>query len=282
MKPCIFASLVLGAVLLTLPFEFAQIGKSNGAPSEVLWAQGERAKTPKKAPAKPDGTTRQTAQPWTGSPLGPGEAFEAPNRAEVLRIQTVMDDLGIVRGSAVADIGAGGGWFSMIAARRVGPEGVVYAEEILPKYTRFIARRAKREGLNNVRPILGTVTAPKLPANSVDAVLILNAYHEFEQPLGILRKIHVAMRPGARLGFIERDNAELRQQARDAYAQTGKIKRRVDEQPDNDPHTDDHRLAREIVEREAMTAGFKLIKSYNLGADHYITIVVKQAAASGD
>ncbi len=263
MNKRLIVSLGLFGALLSLPFVVAQ--KTSQATSEAARQPVSSTKT--------DGTTRQTAKPWTGSPLGPGEAFEAPDRARTLRIQKVMDDLGMVPGSAVADIGAGGGWFTMLAARRVGPKGVVYAEEIMPKYTSFIEQRAKREGLTNVRTILGTVTDPKLPPNTMDAVMILNAYHEFEQPLALLRLIRLSMKPGARLAFIERDNPQLCQEAREAYARTGKIKRRIDEQTDNNPHTDDHRLAREIVEREAVSAGFKLRRSYNLGADNYVVIV---------
>ncbi len=225
---------------------------------------------------KPDGTARQTAHPWTGSPRGPGDDFEAADRARLLRIGQVMDDLGLKPGSAVADIGAGGGWFTLLAARRVGPRGRVYAEDILPKYTRFIARRARHEGLRNVRAILGSTTDPKLPHNVMDAVMILNAYHEFEQPLAMLRHIRASMKPGARLAFIERDDDDLRRQAAEAIAKTGQPKHRVDEKPDGNEFTDDHRLALPIVEREAAQAGFTKLKSYELGQDNYTLIVEKK------
>jgi ubiquinone/menaquinone biosynthesis C-methylase UbiE len=224
---------------------------------------------------KREDKARQTAQPWTGSPLGPDGAFEDPNRERTLQIDRVMDALRIGTGSRVADIGAGGGWFTVRAARRVGPTGIVYAQEILPKYTSYIEQRAKREGLANVRTILGTTNDPKLPVNTMDAVLILNAYHEFEYPLAMLRKIHSAMKPDARLGFIERDNETLRREARQAYAATGKIKRRVDERPDSNPYTDDHRLAREIVEREAALVGFRKVATISLNSEHYLVVVTR-------
>lgn len=218
---------------------------------------------------KPDGTARPTAQSWTGSPL----EFEYANRDQTLRIQKVMDLLKIKRGSRVADVGAGGGWLSVRLARRVQSTGVVYAQEILPKYTDFIAQRARREGLGNIRTILGTTSDPKLPADTLDAVVILNAYHEFDKPLAMLRKIRASMKPGARLGFIERDEPALRREARDAYAATGKIKRRLGERSDNNPATDDHRLAREIVQREATSAGFKLVQTMDLEAPFYVVVV---------
>jgi ubiquinone/menaquinone biosynthesis C-methylase UbiE len=186
-----------------------------------------------------------------------------------------MDLLGVKAGSAVADIGAGGGWFTMLAARRVGPTGTVYANEINDEYIDYINKRAAREGVRNVRTILGTTNDPKLPPNSCDAVLILNAYHEFEQPLTMLRKINVAMKVGGKLGFIERDDDELRRQAEEAYKKTGKVKRRVTERPDLDPQTDDHRLARSVIEREAAMAGFRRVQSLELRDDHYLLVVTK-------
>jgi SAM-dependent methyltransferase len=233
-------------------------------------------KTAVRAAAKPDGTTRQTAKPWEGSPYGPSNAFESADRARVLRIEKVMDDLQIKKGSRVADIGAGGGWFTLLAARRVGPTGRVYANDILPKFTRFIAQRARKEKLRNVRTILGTPDDPRLPRATMDAVLILNAYHEFEQPLAMLRKIGASMKPGARLAFIERDDDSLRREAEAAIAVTGQPKRRVDEKSDGNEFTDDHRLALPIVEKEAAAVGFKPITSYDLNEDHYVCIVEKK------
>lgn len=225
----------------------------------------------KSAQVKADGTARPTALPWTRSPL----EFEYSNRDKMLQIQRVMDFLKLKNGSRIADIGAGGGWFTVRAARRVGPKGVVYAQEILPKYTQFIAARAQREGLKNVRTILGTTDDPKLPAHTMDAVLILNAYHEFDKPLAMLRKIRLAMKPNARLAFIERDEPQLRHEAREAYVKSGLIERRLGEKPDNDPATDDHRLAREIVQREAQSVGFRLLKTRDLEAPFYVVVVAK-------
>ena len=219
---------------------------------------------------------RQTAKPWTGSP----EQFEYLNRDRTLRIESVMNDMKLRNGSVVADIGAGGGWFSVRAARRVAPRGTVYAQEILPSYTKFIADRARREKLKNVRTILGSPTDPNLPNNTFDAVLILNAYHEFSQPIIMLRHVYKSMKPNARLAFIERDNSQLRREAQDAYAKTGKIKRRVDEQPDQNPNTDDHRLARDIVIREAASVGFVRVRERNLGDDHYLVVVTRRQSGA--
>ena len=241
---------------------WSQINQSDAAPTK----RGDTAD---------DGTARQTAGIWTGSPMGPGGSFEDPNRDQQLRLPEVFDAMKIHKGSVVADIGAGGGWLTMKLSSRVGPTGTVYAEEILKKYTDYIANRAQKAKVNNVRTILGTTTDPKLPANTMDAVLILNAYHEFEAPIALLKKIKNGMKSGGRLGFIERDTDELRREARDAYKKTGKIKRRVTESRDNNPNTDDHRLAADVVEREAAVAGFKFVKLLELRDYHYLVVVEK-------
>ncbi len=265
---------IMVSVMLALIAAFCMrwlsaIGTNNLAATPAMAAPAVESAPATTPTENSDGTQRQTAQPWTGS----AAQFEYPNRERTLQIEWVMDALKIGPGSVVADIGAGGGWFTVRAARRVGPRGVVYAQEILPKYTDYIAQRAQKEGLTNVRTILGTTTDPKLPPNSCDAVLVLNAYHEFDKPLAMLKKIRAGMKPNGRLAFIERDDEQLRREAREAYAKTGKIKRRVDERPDQDPITDDHRLAREIVEREAASVGFKRVLAKDLGDDHYIVIV---------
>ena len=265
-------ALLPGALLLSASLGAVALRPQISAAPATSSATGAKAS----GKAKPDGTVRQTANPWTGSPTGPGDAFEYPERAQELHLARIMDDLKIGRGSVVADIGAGGGWLSMILARRVRSEGRVYAEEILPRYTRYIADRARREKLRNVRTILGTTTDPRLPRNTMNAVVILNAYHEFEQPLVVLRRVQAGMKRGARLAFIERDTDQKREQAAQAIRETGQPKRRVDEQPDGNEFTDDHHLALPIIEREAALVGFSKVKAYDLEGDHYVLIVEKK------
>jgi ubiquinone/menaquinone biosynthesis C-methylase UbiE len=153
-----------------------------------------------KSPPPSARINRPTSQPYTGDL----SIFENSKRAKKLQIDRVMDLLGIRSGSGVADIGAGGGWFSVRAARRVGPRGIVYAEDINPPYVQEIAARARREKLPNVRAILGKPDDPRLPARSVDAVLFLKVYHEIAQPIVLLRHVRAALRPEGRLGIIDR------------------------------------------------------------------------------
>ena len=89
-----------------------------------------------------------------------------------------MDLMHVNAGSSFADIGAGSGWFTVRAAKRVGPTGVVYAEDINPKAIEYIENRARQEKLGNIKEVLGTPDDAKLPEHSVDDVLLLKVYHE--------------------------------------------------------------------------------------------------------
>lgn len=114
-----------------------------------------------------------------------------------------MDALGIAEGSVVADIGAGGGWFTIRLARRVQPTGVVYAEDIQPQMIEALDRRVKRENLRNVKLVPGTALDPKLPPGKLDAALIVEAYSEMEHPIALLRNVARALKADGRIGIIE-------------------------------------------------------------------------------
>jgi ubiquinone/menaquinone biosynthesis C-methylase UbiE len=113
-----------------------------------------------------------------------------------------MDALRIADGSVVADLGAGSGWFTIRLARRVGPNGKVYAEDIQREMIDAIDRRRKREGLRWVEPILGTALDPHLPGGKVDAVLIVDSYYEMEEPVVLLRNVAKSLKPGGRIGIV--------------------------------------------------------------------------------
>src|SRR5437016_1076578 len=148
-----------------------------------------------------DAISRPTSKPYTGEL----SIFEDPKRDERLQPNRIMDILGVKEGSNVADIGAGSGWFTVRAARRVGNGGIVYAVDINRDYLDYIENRSKREGLANIRAILGKEDDPLLPAKSVDAVLLLKTYHEVAQPIRLLKRVREAMRSGALLGIIDRN-----------------------------------------------------------------------------
>ncbi len=144
---------------------------------------------------------RQTSTPYTGDL----SIFEYKDRDKKLQPDRVMNLLGLKPGSNVADIGAGSGWFTARAAARVAPNGEVYAEDINPAAIRAIQDRVAKERLGDVRTVEGTPGDPKLPANSVDAVLMLKVYHEIAHTDVFLRQLKPALRAGAKVGIIDRN-----------------------------------------------------------------------------
>jgi ubiquinone/menaquinone biosynthesis C-methylase UbiE len=128
--------------------------------------------------------------------------LEGPDRDAWQMPDAIMDALGIADGAAVADIGAGGGWFTVRLARRVGPNGIVYAQDVQVPMLEAIQRRVDREGLKNVRTVKGEAGDPRLTPNSVDVVIIVDAYHEFTNPVELLRHLGAALKPGGRIGVV--------------------------------------------------------------------------------
>jgi predicted methyltransferase len=171
--------------------------------------------------------------------------FEEPGRDQRLQIDRVMDLLGLKPGKVVADIGAGGGWFTVRAARRVAPGGKVIAEDINPKAVDAIRERAIKENLLNIEPFLGTPDDPLLKPDSIDAALMLKVYHEIAHPATVLASLHAAMRPHARFGIIDRNG-----------------------------NGSDHGLDEKIVRKEVEAAGFKQVGRYDFtkadGQDYFL------------
>lgn len=129
--------------------------------------------------------------------------LDAPDRDLWQKPDQIMDAMGIADASVVADIGAGSGWFTIRLARRVGPRGLVYAEDVQKEMINAISRRVSREGLTNVRPWLGQKNDPRLPPASVDAVLIVDAYHEIENRVAVLSSLARALKPQGRIGVVD-------------------------------------------------------------------------------
>ena len=129
--------------------------------------------------------------------------FYRAERVESEKPEELLDLLGIKQGDVVADIGAGVGFFSLRAAERVGPTGKVFAVDVQPEMIEGLEMMMNRFGHENIVPILGNVDDPKLPANSVDHVLIVIAYHEFSHPVEMMRHIRNAMKPDGQMLIVE-------------------------------------------------------------------------------
>jgi predicted methyltransferase len=129
--------------------------------------------------------------------------LEGPDRDGWQRPDQIMDALGIGEGSVVADIGAGGGWFTVRLSRQVGPNGHVYAEDVQKPMIEAIRHRVAREPYHNVETILGTQVDAKLPAGTIDAILVVDAYHEAEDPKALLANLAKALKPTGVIGIVD-------------------------------------------------------------------------------
>ena len=129
--------------------------------------------------------------------------LEGPDRDAWQRPDQIMDALQIGEGSVVADVGAGGGWFTVRLAQRVRPNGHVFAEDIQLQMIEAIKRRVQREGYGkDVTVVPGSADDPKLPPDALDAVLIVDAYHEIEHPVTLLGNVRRSLKPTGVLGIV--------------------------------------------------------------------------------
>jgi SAM-dependent methyltransferase len=191
-------------------------------------------------------TDRKTSTPYTGDL----SIFDVPGRDEKLQVNRVMDLLGIEPGRNVADIGAGSGWFTVRAARRLANSGTVYAVDINPEAITYVEQRAAKEQLNNVKTILSKPDDPQLPADTIDVVLLLKTYHEISHPAALLSNLRRSLRPGAKIGIIDRNG--------DAQ---------------------NHGVGKDVVIREANAAGYELKSSHDFvkgdGMDYFLIFIAK-------
>src|SRR5437660_7928759 len=153
-------------------------------------------------------------------PGAPASAFPAPKRPvagivtdtwrdeqsrdQAGEAERVMRLLDVKPGLDVADIGAGSGYYTVRLARRVGPQGHVFAEDVVPDYLDRLARRVAAEGLaGSVTLVHGEPHDPRLAPRSLDLALLVHMYHEVTQPYGLLWNLRPALRPGARVAVID-------------------------------------------------------------------------------
>lgn len=201
------------------------------------WAQSAQTEQSSKRP---------TSTPYTGDL----SIFESAGRDERLQINRVMDILKVAPGKNVADIGAGSGWFTVRAAKRVGATGTVYAVDINPEAIQYIDRRAKDESLTNVKTILNKADDPMLPKDALDAVLLLKTYHEISDPIPLLQHLRPALKHGALVGIIDRNG-----------------------------NGTDHGVSQKIVLKEATQAGYRLLETYDFvkgdGMDYFLVFTLR-------
>jgi len=159
-----------------------------------------------------------------------------------------MDALGIADGAHVADLGAGGGWFTIRLAKRVGPNGMVYAEDVQQPMIEAIKRRVEREGLANVHTILGGFVDPLLPAHDVQAALLVNLYPQIGDPVALLRNVRTALSTNGRLGIVDFKPGQF------------------------GPGPDENRASPETIIRDASAAGLRLVSHETFLRYQYLLI----------
>ncbi len=184
------------------------------------------------------------------------EWLEREGREEEARPELVLQAMDLKPGQAVADIGAGTGYFSRRIARVVGPSGKVYANDIQPGMLESLKERSAKEGLANVVPVLGTETDPKLP-EKVDRILLVDVYHELQKPEEMLARIRESLKPGGTVIVVE-------------FRKEGESASHI--------HPD-HKMAAEEVLAEWTPAGFNLVEQIEtLPTQHMFVFTTRRGA----
>lgn len=158
------------------------------------------------------------------------------------QVPEVMAALAIDEGSRVADVGAGSGYFTSHLARNVGAGGRVFAVEISDRELSRLRRLAEDEGLGNIEVVRGEIDDPRLPERSLDAVLVVDAYHEMTEHEAMLAGVYRALRPGGRLVVL------------DLAPSDGSASR--------DRQTGSHRIDIDLAEQEVRAASFEVVDRY--------------------
>jgi ubiquinone/menaquinone biosynthesis C-methylase UbiE len=126
-----------------------------------------------------------------------------PEREKEENPEGALDALALKPGMVVADVGAGTGYMSLRMAKRVGPSGKVYANDLQPEMLRRLRENAAKAGITNIETVQGEEADPKLPAGRMDLVLLVDVYHEFSKPREMIDKIRESLKPTGRLVLLE-------------------------------------------------------------------------------
>ncbi|HEB90801.1 MAG TPA: methyltransferase domain-containing protein [Deltaproteobacteria bacterium] len=166
-------------------------------------------------------------------------AYAGAERDEWQQADRVVASLGLRPGDVVADLGAGGGYFTFLLAEAVGPSGTVYAIDVDEPMNERLARLAKERGMTNVETILATPGDPRIPEGGVDLVFTSNTYHHLENRPDYFRRLATHLRPGGRLAVLD-------------YKKHGLV-----------PGLLGHSTEASIIQRELESAGYRLVRRYD-------------------
>ena len=136
--------------------------------------------------------------------------LERDERQQEERGDLLLRELGLKQGMVVADIGAGTGYYARRMAPLVGSSGTVYATDVQPEMMKMLEDGAKKAGLTNIRPVLGSLRSVNLPDASVDLAIMVDVYHELEYPFEVIESLVRALKPGGRIAYVEYRLEDLR------------------------------------------------------------------------
>ena len=176
--------------------------------------------------------------------------LEREDREAEQRPAEVIRAMGLKGGEVVVDLGCGTGWFARRLAKAVGPSGKVYAVDIQPEMLELLRGYLAKEEIANVEPVLGTETDTRLDPGSVDWILMVDVYHEFQQPKAMLEAIRRTLKPKGKVALIE---------YRLEGTSAGHIRT-------------EHRMSVEQVMAEWPKAGFRLVKKHEFLATQHLFI----------
>jgi cyclopropane fatty-acyl-phospholipid synthase-like methyltransferase len=153
---------------------------------------------------------------------------------------TMLRELKVKPGMVVCDMGCGNGFYTVQLARMVGPEGSVFAVDIQAEMLRMMQARAEQAGLENIRPVLGSVVDPSLPEGKMDLILCVDVYHEFSHPEHMLAAMRQALKPDGQLVLVE-----------------------FREEDPEVPILPLHKMSKKQVLRELEPNGFRLVRQFD-------------------
>jgi precorrin-6B methylase 2 len=171
----------------------------------ILFQQAGIARYEYRKDHDPDGTGKFYMGREIAQVMGhlAAEWLERPEREREEQPTKLLEALRLRPGDVVADIGAGSGYYTFRLADKVGPKGNVIAVDIQPEMLALIRKRMKDRNITNIEPVMGAVSDPKLPPDSIDLILMVDVYHEFSHPWEMTTAMVQALKPGGRLVFVE-------------------------------------------------------------------------------
>ncbi len=192
---------IIGVLLLlnhvaTVPRGESQSETEPTRPASTIYKQGKRS---------PDGIGKFYMGREISRVMGHqgAEWLERPEREHEEMPILLVELLKLKEGDVVADIGVGTGYIARRISPKIGEPGTIYGVEIQQEMLDILAEKMAEEGITNIKGVLGTITDPKLPPESVDLAIMVDVYHEFSHPYEMLQNICRGLKTGGRVVFVE-------------------------------------------------------------------------------